>query len=484
MLMIGVSTGQNYTNLIPAVQIELNIDRFILLETEFAKNAKWSEGISKVLINRNIKVETIDLKGIDSNIVEIYNKVSDEIKDETEPIYWNLGGGQKPQQFALWELFKTRNIEKKIKDIACYTNQNSTYIENWIVNDQKAVERGDNLFIDINLTAKEIFLVGNYILVNNPTCFYKKGQTTQHSDFTDLFQYREFRKYFFELSKPKKVELGNEEKFSLDDLKRTFDSNISRIENIILKKLLNISPKMFDTENKAVSLSKSIRKLLFGKPNTYGEVHKILQTPNEAKYFTFSDKVLTVKFGSQPVEINYFTFQNAVNHNNSAKYFESVLIERVKSFLENNEQKIIEAYSNLEIAKMETPGVAVGEYDVLLVTNRGTVIALDAKTFDIENKDLDARLYNLTQSAGAFMSFSAVIPLDYDDLDADFIPKKLIGLLFDKTKQKIKFYVISNSTGDNPFWIKKNVKGEIEKTKTKPAEPDWVECKPITASLF
>lgn len=47
--MIGVSTGQNKTNVIPAVQESLKIDNLILLETATAKKYNCSVGILSIL---------------------------------------------------------------------------------------------------------------------------------------------------------------------------------------------------------------------------------------------------------------------------------------------------------------------------------------------------------------------------------------------------------------------------------------------------
>lgn len=50
------------------------------------------------------------------------------------------------------------------------------------------------------------------------------------------------------------------------------------------------------------------------------------------------------------------------------------------------------------------------------ITNRGTILTLDAKTYDFKNKDIDARLYNLEQGAGFYRKFVVVIPFDFEDI--------------------------------------------------------------------
>lgn len=122
MLMIGVSTEQNITNVLPAFHREFNTREVLLLETQFAQAKKWSEGLRTVLGGRGIRVDILDLSGIDTHITEIQRKLADRVLKYPNPILWNLGGGQKPQQLACWEVFKARSIRNPV-DVICYANQ-------------------------------------------------------------------------------------------------------------------------------------------------------------------------------------------------------------------------------------------------------------------------------------------------------------------------------------------------------------------------
>ncbi len=99
MIMLGVSTGQNITNLIPVIQ--KNCKKIILLETSSAIRNSWSDGLKKVLENRNVEFESINISGFDIDIEKIKNKLLDYFDNFKEPIYLNIGGGQKPQQIAI-----------------------------------------------------------------------------------------------------------------------------------------------------------------------------------------------------------------------------------------------------------------------------------------------------------------------------------------------------------------------------------------------
>ena len=141
MLMIGVSTGQNIANVIPAVQKELEITEFLAIETSIARNSGWFDGSQKVLEGRNIRTDKLDISPEDTHIVEIKNKLKEKIKNHSEPIIWNLGGGQKPQQMPVWELFYERN-QRGIKDRVCYANQTpASELEFWYFDEQKRLQR-------------------------------------------------------------------------------------------------------------------------------------------------------------------------------------------------------------------------------------------------------------------------------------------------------------------------------------------------------
>jgi hypothetical protein len=58
---------------------------------------------------------------------------------------------------------------------------------------------------------------------------------------------------------------------------------------------------------------------------------------------------------------------------------------------------------------------------VLLVTNFGTIIPLDAKTYDFEQKDEHARLLNLGRASGYYTTFWSVFPFFAEDLKKDSI---------------------------------------------------------------
>ena len=124
--MVAVLTGQNITNAIPA--IDAGIKNIIFIETPYAKQKHWLDGIKKVLTDREINVlPCVELSREDESridkIIEILNS-----RIPNQPVIWNLGGGQKAQQLAIWEFFRS---EQRQGDVAIYINQSTKKQEWW-----------------------------------------------------------------------------------------------------------------------------------------------------------------------------------------------------------------------------------------------------------------------------------------------------------------------------------------------------------------
>lgn len=467
MIMIGVSTGQNITNLIPAVQQGMKVTKFVLLETSTAISRKWSQGLLDVLKQREISVECISLEGIDSHISNIQTKLFDTFKDEKKPMIWNLGGGQKPQQIPIWEVFKMRNEVLNIPDIVCYANQDDTGIlEIWEYQNGNITTRTEKISVD--LSAEEIFKVFGFDFLEQPQKIYDRKRVVNYPQTNDLFIHQEFRQYLFEVASF--YSNKREEKFSIDDIK----SIVSRYSSEFESEIFNIIQSQ-NIHQKNVA----IRSLLLGSNKKNGLLESKLRESSSDFSFKLQDeklKILISQIISNNVEYmpNDIVAKLGLSKNTTGDYFEKILIDRVKAKLESTtEHNVIEAYANL---KTQKNGQAIAEYDILCVTEKGTIIALDAKTFSFEKKDIDARLYNLEQGSGFYRTFSAIFPYDTADFEREWF-KPIKNLPFDLSKRRLSFYVVNDSENCN-FWIKQE-NDTIVKTFDKPdkTEIGWLECK-------
>lgn len=478
MIMIGVSTGQNITNLIPAVQKSLYVDKFVLLETTTAKKAKWSEGIKKVLKNRNFEVEIIDLEGIDSHISKIQTKLTDLFKDYKQPLIWNLGGGQKPQQIPIWEVFKIRNEKLNIPDIVCYANQDDTGIlEIWEYQNSSLTTRSEKISVD--LSAEEIFNVFGFVLKEQPKLIYQKINTIYFEPVKDLLMFQDFREFLFKLP-VQSFDIGNQN-LSLQTIRNILNKEKQSITSNLAKVCIELISTLNQEKN---GIENYLKNQAFKEAKTNQVLNKVdftklflelIKQNLPYEVIELQNEVLKKELEKTDIAITPNFLQEITNdrYNKTSFYFEQIVAQRVVKLLQTTQHNIIEAYANL---KTEKNGQQVAEYDVLCVTEKGTILALDAKTFEFENKDIDARLYNLEQGSGFYRNFSAVFPFDCNDLDKSWL-KPVHRLPFDLNKKKFNFFVINDSNNTN-FWIKQE-KGKVLKSAKKPTENGWIECKTL-----
>jgi len=477
--MIGVSTGQNITNLIPAVQRGMNVTKFVLLETSTAISKKWSQGLLDVLKERDILVECISLEGIDSHISKIQQKIVDRFQNEKEPLIWNLGGGQKPQQIPIWEVFKMRNEKLNIPDIVCYANQDDTgRLEIWKYQNSNLTTIPEEISVD--LSAEEIFKVFGFGFLEKPKMIYDRKKEVIFPKIEDLFGYQEFRQYLLEVA----AFYSNKknDKFTIDDIRDLVCKYSGEFDNEIREII----------ESDKMSKNIAIRTLILGSNKKSGLLERKLTETSGFK-FKLQDENLRTRISEiipDNLEIIPDNLENIPDNlenmpddiiaklgspkKKTGDYFEKILIDRIKSKLEStDEHNIIAAYANL---KTEKNGQTIAEYDILCVTKKGTIIALDAKTFSFEKKDIDARLYNLEQGSGFYRSFSAIFPYDTADFDQAWF-KPIKCLPFDLSKRRLPFYVV-NDSGESNFWIKQE-NSAIIKTFDKPerSEIGWLECR-------
>ena len=329
-------------------------------------------------------------------------------------------------------------------------------------------------------TAEEIFRIFGFVVKDDPELIYKKNQNVLFNETRDLLKYQEFRQFLFELAKNFTYQKDSQTPFTLDEISLILKSKSNEIESLISKRLSESTCKFFNTENQRKALTESLRAFLFGKTDTKGKLIEWLEQPMQTRVLdTSEDLKKELGLDLPQIDITSETLRSITNYRKSAFYFEKIVAQRVREMLLKENHSIVEAFANLKIARTIDSGKVAAEYDVLCVTNKGTIIALDAKTFEFASKDIDARLFNLQEGSGFYRKFSVVIPLDYDDVDAGFIPPEITNLAFDLKKKKLDFFVVSNHpANEKSFWIKKS-NTQIEKSVTEQPGSDWLECQPL-----
>ncbi len=437
MLMIGFSTEQNTTNLIPAIQIK-GISKYLLIETSVANTKGWSNGFFNVLKGRKIDHEALVLAASeDSDIEVIISKIQQKVVEyKNQKIYWNIGGGQKIHNLAL---FLACIRLKNEHDTICYANPGRKPT-------LELLEYKNNRFnkitesINVDLSAKEVFMAYGIEKKAGRLIYSRLGEKYERIRCLDLMSNKHFRKYMFELSSSNSF--SEEEIISQEKIKNIFRQNNESIKAALGQIFSNYSGKELTSH-----LLDGLKGELFGSNKKNGLFFNSI-TPSKDCTIEIKDECLKKiirKYANVQELTTATNIFELINENDPriSNYIEKVLSERIQEMLENSETCIVEAYANL---KTMIPNVKeLAEYDIILVTQWATIIALDAKSFDIDDKDIEARLYNLEKSAGKFVKFNIVLPYDPEDINEQYFPQKLRNLPFKCNELGIPFYTFSDS---------------------------------------
>lgn len=435
ILMIGVATAQNTTNVIPALQ--LDIDYYLSIETSAANQRGWAIGMTNVLKRKGVKVlDSLVLnENEDSRIDLISQRLKSIVTDDVE-VLWNLGGGQKAQQFALWKTFMER-VRQNLDEIACYANPETKKLEMWEYEGGELVYSAVDL--DSKLDAKDIFEIYGYeTKVDNDSLIYFDGRLSEKSlGLDDLMMHQEFREFFFGIPE---TDINNEKNQQVLSKKELSQRIMARVDfyDESLKDI--VISRVNDNTNMSISsvlsfvpqFRKMMSRFLLDEYNVNRPVKKLSIGP-DLKNLIFS----ITKIVSEELEISSEFSERLFGERKVSFLFEKILVERIIKILSGSDNYVYKAYRNITIWKNQKQ---VAEHDILIVTKWGTVISVDAKTFDVEQKDLDARLLNLRAGAGRYVDFIPVFPLERNDIEQNMLPLKLKRLPFKLKENNIKYF--------------------------------------------
>ena len=103
-VMIAITTKQNVTNVLPALQLQ--VGTVIAIDTATAEKERWGPSSWNLLKKRGIEV--VHAPGVPEEkelsaqwICEMLSHFVGQNYNDAR-IFWNIGGGQKAQQIALW----------------------------------------------------------------------------------------------------------------------------------------------------------------------------------------------------------------------------------------------------------------------------------------------------------------------------------------------------------------------------------------------
>lgn len=454
--VVGITTEQATANLVPTIQS--GADRYVAIDSSVAEREGWGVGLAEVLRDRGVRHERIVLQerhesGIDA-LREAVSAGLERLGFARRPVVWLFGGGQKTHQLVFYDLFVRRTSEG-IADAGLYSDPRTRRT-------MRLKRRSDGRLVESQVDLDARLTVAEVIRSFNHTV----GRSKDLPQSPDASEYDRFRR---------------DAAYRRDWFRRIEDSSKKRAEGMATT-VEDLHARLVARE-----AAEALRGVARGQLSQWlGRVPSaagaglgpaphltddhVKQVVNVVFRSVFDRQawldVLDPRPLSSPVETPFGTFRVF------STYFEHLLVHRVAKWIqERRPAGIVEARVNVEV--FDRGGNPVAEHDVLLATASGTLVSLDAKTFNVERKDLDARRLNLQGASGRYGTFVPVIPWFLADAQAAVYPPELQELPFRLARHNSPFVVVSET--DRTFWIRKaGEPGGMERGA--PGEPGSVRC--------
>lgn len=471
---IGIMTGQNTGNLTPAIQ--LSATKFIAIETDFAREQNWALRFIRVARENGIEeIKRQPLKDTESaDIAEMTELFTKYCKDEQQ-ITFNITGGQKPPQLALWNVFNRRLDEGFTNDKAVYIGfrKGVGYLEYWWQKDGKLKHKEIPCSVPYRIT--DLLALSGIDVVdnNNKQVLYRRSKNgaqqaeSRTIDVNDYLEDATFRSFMYQVGNEISINLMRQET-TPDKLYAHWNQQRPLYTKAIHKKIENwTDPALEQIKNfsrdkdKVETLEATLNQLREKKSADKifrlieKKTRKFQQNELNRDDIDISDSALLQKVftNNKSIQLNYKNFKKVTSYEKPATYFEAVLQKRFLEQLSSYDHYVSDVMANVSVKDSETHKT-IAEHDILIATTFGTLISVDAKVFTITSKDLDARLYNLFQSGGAYAKFVLAFPFYTQDIEeGSLLAKPILNGLRRLVGNNRELYVCGNTTNS----IKKTI---------------------------
>ena len=375
-LFVGVTTRQNTANLAPLVQF--GATRYCPIQTPGATRFGWGEGLKAVTAARSIQhLHAIMLPANTLTITGTVEVLRASLPG-TVPIAWILGGGRKSEQLALWTVFQER-CRSGLDDVGLYADPGSG--ETILIREmtEQRIQTGADLSVDEVLA-----------------CFGRLQQNgiplTQNANWDAKVQ-----------------------RFRHDQVYRR--EWLHRTTGLPPKDLRAVLETMSDDQQ----LRQKTSDVLFQTLHQRLEAAPGLRIDNLNKQRELANSMVKALRNPRSWVPRPPPLPPLHGHQRFSTYFERLLQALVA-------RHTLAGLVNPKIVHRDHPEKIKAEHDVLLVTREATLVSLDAKTYSVAGKELDARLLQLSRASGQLSRFIVVFPYFLDDLE--FFPPALRRLPF------------------------------------------------------
>ncbi len=442
--MVGITTGQEMANVIPAIQ--LGVQHYLAVKTPFAQKNAWGVGTVKVLENRAIhcdqvvlsREEVLSVEHIAARIREaLYRK---HLWDRS--LLWNIGGGQKPQQLAMWYLYTNRVMDGVgSSDRLVYADPDKGLLTMFSFGRTGKIEQtviplrsplGIQEIIKVNLDERML------LEMNKPPCHLPPETAIQGAwnivrKLSKIPDYYTSGLPFTPGNEPwvyyiqrvaeslEKWVMKNAGRFLTQGLGFFFPNMQSQIEE-------TLSSLDKGSNSDLIRRLQDLYKECIASAETHEKIHTMYdnQTFMSESIGRAVQKLVTNCISQKIGTSNELPEEPQYNHNvyipvrTTPEQFEYALSIIVSNYIarlnrEFNADLFVECVPDVVI-KNQSAGTDAGQHDILVATSSGILISIDAKTgtkADEEkrtSKDWVARLHRIRDAGGYFSQWVPVFP--------------------------------------------------------------------------
>jgi hypothetical protein len=434
-VMIGVDTEQNITNLLPAIQ--WGIRRVCLLSSPKATKGRWAQGAIRVLQGRGVEVRQVSFTAADDSILNLERFL--ERQEIPAPRLWNLGGGLKSQQIALW-----RHFENSPGDWAVYTDPEG---QTWFHEHRPSADGGPGEVVphlpqptdatggSPPLSIQEVLGCFGYQLrppkMTSQEALASASSPPIRAELDRFWAEQDYRRRWY-------VRFSD----SKNDQTLTAETSVGAL----LERLTKGAPRAELLAGLQTVIEKSRRLRVPDRDFGFQILNQLFSAVSWKQALGTATQLPPLPSALGTPELRW------------PQYFEKVVQLRVaQRFSGGSTGKFSpELLFNAEVDR-EGSNV-LQEHDVLLLQRDGRLCSLDAKTADrTDSKDLNSRLLVLERSSGRLASFTLVIPLFVADLGLAEC-RELVKLPAKLSQIRQRFVVIAEHP--ESFWLRYGNEGE------------------------
>lgn len=369
-LFVALSTGQNIANLLPILELIESHDWVLWIESETAQSQKWSDGACKILAERGINVERLQITDDPSSIEPaIHNHAP--LAEHTGEVKLVGNGGTKLQMMAL-----SRALNGRVTELL-YNHDKYCVLERY----RKQADRLE------------------------PVLYHHYQRQTIDLPQVLQCQNREIHSGREECIWPKPLlelpRYGSDEGYTIEQHRKIYEWVKNFPEEP--KKAFSYQHAVKKVPHQRECLRKYILRATGKTEDTPLKESDLEEIYNIAHNLDLKAWRKTCKEADREIAPDV------------GRDFEEAVAARVQHWLHNNPHfaKIVQSvWRNVKIKETEKQDVGA-ELDVAILLKNGRLLHLECKTYDANLKDMNSRLAELQRSSSRLAEMVICVP-DYN----------------------------------------------------------------------